>query len=226
MKNKIIWGLLLLAVAVVLILNLTNVITFKEESVRLWDFWPVIFIGIGLTWLFNRGNSKWFALVVILLGGYLIYRNLGYTFFDKKLIAPVILIVIAFSILLSALRKSSNVKVSETSGVYTNVFSGGEVKYKGDIFTHGDISAVFGGTTLDLTNTSIHPDGAYISASVAFGGIDVKVPEGTNVITKGFIFFGGVDHKHESSRIPEVVQNGTLTVEVSGAFGGVDIKYI
>lgn len=142
MKNKIIWGVLLLAVAVVLILNVTGVITFKNETVRVWDFWPVVLIGIGFTWLFNRGNSKWFAILVTLFGGYLIYRNLGYTFFDKKLIAPIILIIIAVSILISAIRKSNSVKITETSGSYTNVFSGSKVEYKGEIFTHGDISAV------------------------------------------------------------------------------------
>lgn len=230
MRSKIIWALLLLAVSIVLLLNITEVITFNNEKVTLWTFWPVVLIGIGLTWLFNSG-SKAISIVFICLGGYWLYEGLGYNVpnITFELIGAVVLMLIALSILSSTVKKSRAIKKANKDS-YTNVFSSGKIEYNGEIFTKGEVTAVFGGTDFDLTNTKINQNGAYLSAIVTFGGIQIFVPNGTNVVTRGFIFFGGVSHDHDKSSTrtanTEAIHNGTLTVEVSGAFGGINIVYV
>lgn len=230
MRSKIIWALLLLAVSVALILNITDVVSFPNEKVSLWTFWPVILIGIGLTSLFNSG-SRVISLFFIFFGGYWLYDALGYKApkMTMELVGAIVLLLIALSILLSAIKKQRLVRKTSKSS-FSNVFSSGEIEYNDEVFTKGDVSAVFGGTSFDLTNTRINPDGAYLSVQVNFGGVEIIVPEGTNVITKGFIFFGGVSHDRDKKGTKtsnrEGGHNGTLTVEVSGAFGGVNIIYV
>jgi|LSQX01.1.fsa_nt_gb predicted membrane protein len=231
MRSKIIWAFLLLAVSVALILNITGVVSFPNEKVNLWTFWPVVLIGIGLTSLFSSG-SRVISLLFIFLGGYWLYGGLGYEApkMTMELVGAIVLLLIALSILFSAVKRQSATRRASRKNSFSNVFSSGKIEYGDDVFTKGDVSAVFGGTSFDLTNTQINPDGAYLSAQVHFGGIEIFVPDGTNVITKGFIFFGGVSHDRNkkgtmtSSR--EGIHNGTLTVEVSGAFGGVNIVYV
>lgn len=54
--DKIIWGVLLLFIGGVLLLDNFNVIEFYWRNV--WDFWPVFLIILGVNVLFNRNNSQ------------------------------------------------------------------------------------------------------------------------------------------------------------------------
>ncbi|WP_129716381.1 LiaI-LiaF-like domain-containing protein [Pedobacter sp. SYP-B3415] len=69
--DKLIWGILLLFVGGVLLLENFGVIEFYWRNV--WRFWPVFLIIAGLNVLFNRNNSKTggiisLVVVVIVLG--------------------------------------------------------------------------------------------------------------------------------------------------------------
>lgn len=54
--DRVIWGVLLLFIGGVLLLDNFNVIEFYWRNV--WDFWPVFLIIIGINILFNRNNSQ------------------------------------------------------------------------------------------------------------------------------------------------------------------------
>ncbi|PST84481.1 hypothetical protein C7T94_07200 [Pedobacter yulinensis] len=69
--DKLIWGILLLFIGSVLLLENFGAIEFYWRNV--WRFWPVFLIIAGLNVLFNRGNSKAggiisLVVVVIVLG--------------------------------------------------------------------------------------------------------------------------------------------------------------
>ncbi|RZK42418.1 MAG: hypothetical protein EOO90_07330 [Pedobacter sp.] len=54
--DRIIWGVLLLFIGGVLLLDNFNVIEFYWQNV--WNFWPVFLIILGINILFNRNNSQ------------------------------------------------------------------------------------------------------------------------------------------------------------------------
>lgn len=54
--DRIIWGVLLLFIGGVLLLDNFDVITFYWRNV--WDFWPIFLIILGVNILFNRNNSQ------------------------------------------------------------------------------------------------------------------------------------------------------------------------
>lgn len=69
--NRVIWGIILLFIGIVLLLENFNVIQFYWRNV--WGFWPIFLIVAGVNILFNRsksqlGNTICLSLVVILLG--------------------------------------------------------------------------------------------------------------------------------------------------------------
>ncbi len=54
--DKVIWGVLLLFIGGVLLLDNFNVIEFYWRNV--WNFWPIFLIILGVNILFNRNNSQ------------------------------------------------------------------------------------------------------------------------------------------------------------------------
>ena len=54
--DKIIWGVLLLFIGGVLLMDNFDLINFYWRNV--WDFWPIFLIILGVNILFNRNNSQ------------------------------------------------------------------------------------------------------------------------------------------------------------------------
>jgi hypothetical protein len=77
--------------------------------------------------------------------------------------------------------------------------------------------ALLGGGDLDLT-ASAPADEASLTAIAVLGGIDVRVPPGTQVALSGLSLFGGRDVKVPPGDGP------TLRVRAFAVFGGVTIQ--
>lgn len=80
--------------------------------------------------------------------------------------------------------------------------------------------AVFGSCQLDLSGVDLEPE-TRIVAVVAFGGIEVLVPEGVGVDLGGFALFGSRDDRTSVHRRP-----GAPVVRVTcrAVFGGVTVR--
>jgi hypothetical protein len=76
--DKVIWGVLLLFIGGVLLLENFNVINFYWGNI--WDFWPVFIIILGVNILFNRGDSQ--TGNIISLG--ILVITLGFLFFKGQ----------------------------------------------------------------------------------------------------------------------------------------------
>jgi len=103
----------------------------------------------------------------------------------------------------------------------TAVFGGGDRHYTGE-FEGGRLSAVFGGYRIDLTETQMKGDEAYLHVDVVFGGANIRIPPEWNLVLRGAPIFGGyADHTRHPQNGP-----GTKTLYIRGAavFGGVEVK--
>ena len=107
----------------------------------------------------------------------------------------------------------------DTNPSYTAVFSGQDIRHTVGDFSGATMFALFGGLTIDLREARIQ-DGSLIDATAIFGGIDIRVPKGVNVIVKATPLFGGVDDKSIDPKDPHAP---TVTIRCLAAFGGVDI---
>jgi hypothetical protein len=77
--------------------------------------------------------------------------------------------------------------------------------------------------TVDLRQARLDPEGATLAVTAAFGGVDVIVPRGWRVESKGTPIFGGFDNNADAP--PEGTDAPTLTVDMSVLFGGAEIKH-
>ncbi len=103
------------------------------------------------------------------------------------------------------------------------IFSGARTKNYSKSFKGGSITTMFAGVDLDLLDAELSLDGAYIDVFVAFGGVDIMVPENWNVVITGIPIFGGWSNKTRNRNI----NNAGLTLKINciAAFGGLDVKH-
>ena len=221
--KSIMWGLVLIAVGVLMGLKAFDLIDFNIFFRGWWTFFIIVPCFIGLI----TDDDKIGSIIGLIVGVLLLlgardildYEVIG------KLIVPIILVCIGLSLLF---KNAFNAKInkaikninstSKVKGEYNVIFSGQDVKVDNEEFNGTTINAIFGGIKLDLRNAIIKED-IVITGKAIFGGIDIYVPENVKVQVKSNSVFGGVDNKHN-------VENSEVTVYIDATcvFGGIDIK--
>ncbi|EPA00234.1 hypothetical protein A33Q_0105 [Indibacter alkaliphilus LW1] len=102
------------------------------------------------------------------------------------------------------------------------LFTGIERRVMSKNLKGGKVSAIFGGTDIDLTQADL-AEGAAINIEVAFGGVKLIVPSNWDLQINVTNIFAGVEDK----RMFQPVTSGeTKTLRIYGSviFGGVEIK--
>lgn len=221
--NSIVWGLALLAVSVVMILN-----AFEITNIEIFfDGWWTLFIIIpSVVGLFN-GHDKTANIIGLLIGVFLLLACQNILDFDMlwKLAVPVIIAVIGVKMILGGIgRNRGFVKSIEAKGdnIKTGfaAFSGQDIRFDNEIFRGAELTAVFGGIKCDLRNAVFEGD-TVINACCIFGGADILLPDNVNIKVNSNSLFGGIDNKkHQNSK------DNQYTVYLNGTciFGGVDVK--
>jgi lia operon protein LiaF len=111
--NKMIFGLGMIAIGVLYLLNQLNLTQF-DLGYLFSTYWPVFIIYFGLRGLFipNRGGSMIWSFFVIFLGVYFLLNNLGVDAFSYdnmyKFILPVLLILFGFNVLFKGTQANIN----------------------------------------------------------------------------------------------------------------------
>lgn len=106
--HRLFWGLVLVAVGIVFLLNQTGAISIDIRYL-FSNFWPVIIIFFGLQGLLlQRAGAFMWNSVVVLVGVILLGRNMGWFSWDLgdlfRLIGPVILILFGINMIFRGSR--------------------------------------------------------------------------------------------------------------------------
>ncbi|MFP4510401.1 MAG: DUF1707 SHOCT-like domain-containing protein [Spirochaetota bacterium] len=113
----------------------------------------------------------------------------------------------------------TNTPPHETDNVIC-VFGSSERSGSGSLAKKTSSVTVFGGTEFDLRKTALVPGQEYVIDCVAvFGGVEITVPPGVNVVASGTGIFGafeGVSHSAGSDR-------PTVKVKGFALFGAVEV---
>ena len=106
--------------------------------------------------------------------------------------------------------------------VCTAALCGREIRYDGEVFNGGMISAVLGGIELDL-RTAVITGTVTIEAHCVLGGIDIYAPRYARVIVNGSPILGGIEN---ATRFPQGAneQTPTIVVNASCVLGGLEVK--
>ncbi len=222
--RNIVWGLVLIAIGVILggnALNLFNVNIFFRG-------WWTLFIIIPALIGFITEDDKKGNLIVLTIGVLLLLACRKIIDFDIiwELLLPIIIIIIGLSLVFkNTVNKEVNKNIDKLNkklnknNSFAATFSGQDIKVD-DEFKGTSLNAVFGGIKFDLRKAEIKED-VVINATSVFGGIDIFVPDNVKIKIKSNSIFGGVSNKKE----PEAKNDAkTIYINANSIFGGVTIK--
>ena len=184
-------------------------------------WWPVAIIALAVIAALTErrlslGPAVLFTIGVLLLVDQLEIADLG------ALIWPVVAILAGVWLLANRGALQRNRVTADDRQDVMAVLGGSATHSRSQHFSHGNVSAVFGGATLDLREAHLEP-GATVDAMALFGGADVIVPPGTRVNLTGLPIFGGYDDKTRSDgELPADAPQ--LKVSATAIFGGVTVK--
>ena len=223
MKNirRIVWGLVLVAAAVIMALNSFGIISFD----LFFDGWWTLFIIVPSVAALLEGKFI-DGIQGIGIGIIFLLCAQGVIDWDMiwKLALPIIIALIGIRMIFSSFRKNKAHKIVEEIKIESRdlqdgvaVFCGTELNFDNVVFDGANLTAVFGGIECDLRGAIIDRD-CVIKVSCVFGGIDIKVPSNVKVVSNTTCIFGGLD-------INKTNNNCTHTLYIEGAcvFGGIDV---
>lgn len=216
--GQLLFGAIIVITGVLLLLDTTGVVPTRDALLYV----PSLFVLVGV-WSLVQSRFRNLVGPVVLIGVASAWQLvvLDYATVDEVVAFwPVLVIAFGLSVLLGQFRSA----VRETETDYTTAFAafgGVEKRSTSKAFTGGDLTAIFGGTELDLRDAEIADRPARINAVALFGGVDVVVPREWNVRLDVLPVLGGAtDDRARTERRNEDVD---LIVSGFAAFGGVAI---
>lgn len=213
-----------------------------------WVFsWQAFLVLLGF-FIGIKHNFRGIAwLILIMLGGLFLVRDLYPELAIRRYIWPGILIFIGILMILrprsrygirAGLDEKKNSPVNEGSGSTildteeswskedyvhtTSIFGGAKKNILSKDFKGGDIVNIFGGTELNLTQSDIRGK-VPIEITTIFGGTKLIVPPNWEVKSEAVTVFGGLEDKRPPQSGPENADK-TLVLRGTVFFGGIEIK--
>lgn len=213
--SRLAFGVGIIGVGVAALLGAFDVINFNE---LFHTYWPLLLIAVGLVLLVDnlRQNYLW-ALLMLVLGAVALFNNLDiYDISFWQLFWPLILIAFGWSILTQRTRINST-----GADNITAILSGAETKNDSQDYKGGKVTALLGGSSIDLSKANIKNE-ATLEILTVMGGVELRVPETWEVRTSVTPILGGVENKAVApsgkSKAP------VLNVVGTALMGGIEIK--
>lgn len=214
--GRLFFGALIVVVGALLLLDASDVL---DAGNIISDWWPVVIIAAGLIALAANPRHWVVAGLIVLVGVAFLLATLDIADIGS-IVVPLVIIVVGLLVIFGR-GLGRETEVGDTVRSF-NVFSGSEMASHSDNFQGGSVSAVFGGGELDLRDANPAPE-ARLDVFTAFGGLEIKVPQGWQVDISGMPIFGGFDNVTAKEQLgpgaPRLAVNATVL------FGGLEIKH-
>lgn len=225
-NNRPIIGVILVLAGLFLVMRNTGF--FPDFIDHVIFSWPMLLVVIGLVMTLGA-SEKTSGVIVMAVGGFflipMIFRE---TFHAYNMFWPSIFIIVGVIFIATKRRGWNAVSTTAMTGDdyidIVNVFSGGERQIVSENFKGGKISAVFGGTELDLTKAKLAPGRNELEIACIFGGATFIVPDDWNISISVTPVLGGFTDSRKL--LPGRTVDSTRQLVIKGAviFGGGEIK--
>jgi len=211
-------GIIIIFIGVGFLLDQANVISFIEI---LSNWWPLIFIVIGLLQLVTQAQSATLTGPLFIIIGAILLLNERTDSQIFLYLWPLVIIYIGIIIIFYRPKHNKNVNKDNMLDSIS-FFSGAEIKSQSNPFQGGNILAIFGGTDIDLRDAIIDDEEITIEITTVFGGVSLKVPENVQVEVSGIPIFGGFEDKTRHVN-KENTHQPIIYLKCVSIFGGVEV---
>jgi predicted membrane protein len=234
LKSRNIFGIILVLIGgMFLIGNLVQ----KDVGEVTWD---MVLIVVGLVLLVNAGK-RLLGPALIIIGTLSLFSTLHIIRGDNSdYIFPTLVIFFGIHLLTRSKFKKKERKYSEDNmkGFYQgfteersldkiediSIFGGGEKVFHSDAFEGGTITAIFGGSKLDLTDCKLKEGDQYLDVTILFGGMTLIIPNSWKIQIDVVPLFGGFSTKQARANVQIIDSTAVLHIKGIVIFGGGEIK--
>lgn len=226
-SNRAIIGVILVIAGLFLVVRNTGF--FPEFIDDVIFSWPMLLVTIGVVITLSSSGSRTSGIILMAVGAFflipIIFRE---TFHMYNMFWPSIFIIIGIIFIFSKRKgwgqMTSSGAVGDDYIDFVHVFSGGERQIVSENFRGGKVSAVFGGSEIDLTKARLAPGVNVLEIACVFGGTTIIVPDEWNVkieVTPVLGGFGDSRKLHPGRTIDTTKQ---LIIKGAVVFGGGEVK--
>jgi predicted membrane protein len=225
-NNRPIIGVVLVLAGLFLVMRNTGF--FPEFIDHVIFSWPMLLVVIGLVMTLGAAEKTSGVIVMAVGGFFLIPMIFRETFHAYNMFWPSIFIIVGVIFIATKRRGWNAVSTTAMTGDdyidIVNIFSGGERQIVSENFKGGKISAVFGGTEIDLTKAKLAPGRNELEIACIFGGATLIVPDDWNISISVTPVLGGFTDSRKL--LPGRTVDSTRQLVIKGAviFGGGEIK--
>lgn len=211
---RLVMGLTMLAAGLLFWLDRIGRVDARDY----FQWWPVALIAMGLAHLMARRWAP--ALIWIGIGGFFLLPMLGVSRYELRRILgmwPLLISVAGVTLAVQALRQGPGARDFRAVAM----MSGNVRKIGSQDFHGGEAVAVMGGCELDLTRARITGE-AVIDVLAWWGGIEITVPPGWQVINRVVEVLGAFEDKTASApaNAPRLVIRGSVIM------AGIEVKTV
>jgi predicted membrane protein len=242
-NSRVTLGSILVVIGVLFLVNNLDILSFNIPHV-IFSF-PTVLLVVGVLILVNS-EKKTAGIILVIVGSILLIpRILPSISLNDGVVFSILIIALGIYILTkkrtnyfdsgnykNSTDSSNDYNQTQPKGYSANIdriddvaiFGGGHKLYASDNFRGGNITAIFGGSEIDLTRCKLAKGRNTIEVTAIFGGTTLIVPKEWNVIIDVIPLFGGFSHK--GMRSPNIITDPESTLIIKGVviFGGGEIK--
>jgi len=222
-------GLVLILVGVGLAAHIMDWVPRSVE--RVLFNWEMILIILGVVFIASRNNQTT-GWILLLIGLVFLTPDLVHIPYSlRRLFWPAVIVGVGIVLILRS--QSSRTPVPPNNephqtgeGILNDVaiFGGGEKIITTDSFKGGKITAVFGGSSIDLRQSKLAPGTHVIDTLCMFGGTNLIVPPEWDVRVEVVSILGGFSDKRHRLGEPTKDVGKTLIIRGLALFGGGELK--
>jgi predicted membrane protein len=213
---KLIIGIFFTVLGVLLTLGNLDLV----DADRFLPYWPVVLIAIGILKFMNR-RTRTLSIILMSAGALLVVFNTGWLPFSIFDFWPIALIFAGVGAITSAFRSKASELSGESSSTIWAILGVRKEAITARNYAGGRIIAFMGGCELDLTKADMQQGPAELEIIVVWGGIEIKVPEGWEVIGNTIPIMGGAEIKTKAAP-----GGRRLIVNGLAIMAGIDIKSV
>lgn len=206
---------------------------------------PFVLFVIGVLILINTRKKFLGTILTLIGGGLLTERIFPFVEIGHELILSIAVILLGFFILFKHRRRGVVVKGepynpgdkgdkhwNRNSDQTINndiiddvaIFGGGQRIVYSDNFKGGSITAIFGGSEINLHNCKLADGVNTIDILALFGGAEIRVPRDWHVVINATPIFGGFSNKIIRDPAAPVDTTKTLVIKGLAMFGGIEVN--
>ncbi|MCK5168531.1 MAG: hypothetical protein KAQ75_01525 [Bacteroidales bacterium] len=199
---------------------------FPRQIMHYVFSWEMILIVLGVIFISTRENKTtgWILLIIGLM--FLIPDVVHVPYSIRRLFWPSVLIIIGLLIIFRSTQVRRRPEKSNSLDYIDDIaiLGGGDRVVTSDNFKGGNITALFGGSKIDLTKSTLAPGQNVIDVFCMFGGSTILVPENWNIKLEVVSILGGFSDKRRVRTSTTMDVGKEIVIKGFVMFGGGEIK--